>query len=296
MTEIKWNPITFGQLEGLLASQHSISDGMRTKFQARLKNLHRLNYPAQFQSTKGKATLYQARHVIDMALAVEMTQLGLSPERIVGILSVNGFATMMATRAAARYLSEDDLWPDFDGEGEYSSQIPTIFLYFDPSGLADLTDMEPKRFGPDFDMAAESFFYADGQSIEDNLVPWTMADGGGRVSLINVTCITHNIAFEMFADDPKQRRAFYDAIVDENDKLEAWNKNDEAPTNYFFKIIDYNGYLKDAEMMAAMLPESPKYQEMIKTFAGLMLISEQEMGGMFAIAEDYIRKVVDGDT
>lgn len=296
MTEYKWKPITFGQLEGLLASQHSISDGMRTKFQARLKNLHRLHYPSHFQSTKGKATLYRARHVIDMALALEMTQLGLAPERIVGILSVNGFATLMATRAAARHLSEDDVWPAFDGEGEYSSQIPTIFLYFDPSGLADLTDMEPKRFGPDFDMAAESFFYADGQSIEDNLVPWTMADGGGRVSLINVTCITRNIAFEMFADDAQKRQAFYDAIVDENNKLEGWNRNNEVPTNYLLKIIEYNGYLQNGEMMAAMLPESPKYPEMIKTFAGLMLVSEQEMANLFLVAEAYIRRVVDGDT
>ena len=76
--DIAW---TFGELEGVLASVHGIDQTKRTAFQSRLKNFHRLGYPLGFRAVKGKAATYTPLQIIEMALAVEMTQLGLPPER-----------------------------------------------------------------------------------------------------------------------------------------------------------------------------------------------------------------------
>src|SRR5690606_18963885 len=109
----------------------------RTKFQARLKNLHRLGWPPDFQSVKGKASEYNPGAIIDVALAIELTQLGMTPERVVHVLSKNRWATLMAYRLAADALAETAP-VDLDRRRPLADPIAT-FVYFDPAALSALS-------------------------------------------------------------------------------------------------------------------------------------------------------------
>jgi hypothetical protein len=73
--------LSFGQVESVLAALHKIADEKRVTFQTRLKFFQRLGFPEGVNTGKGKAAGYQAHHVLNLALALELLQLGLSGER-----------------------------------------------------------------------------------------------------------------------------------------------------------------------------------------------------------------------
>lgn len=175
--------LNFGALEALLALVHGIADTKRTAFQARLKNFHRLQFPSGFATHKGKASSYGIGHAVEMALAVEMTQLGMPPDRIVRVLDANRYPTFMAVRMAAESLAQTPI--GFDPEKVLETDPLSMFLYFDPAGLSSLmTEDSPVSFQDDF--TDSTFFYGGIGVVRDYLVKWTSGDIN-RLSLINVT-------------------------------------------------------------------------------------------------------------
>jgi hypothetical protein len=125
MADIAW---TFGELEGVLASVHFIDQSKRTAFQSRLKNFHRLGYPLGFKAVKGRAATYTPLQIIEMALAVEMTQLGLPPERASLVLIRNRWPILMAAEMVARELQR---WPAaFSSEKGLSDEVMSMFFIF----------------------------------------------------------------------------------------------------------------------------------------------------------------------
>lgn len=237
MADIAW---TFGELESVLASVHLIDQTKRTAFQSRLKNFHRLGYPPGFRAVKGKAATYTPLQIIEMALAVEMTQLGLPPERASWVLTRNRWPILMATEMVGRELQR---MPDaFSSESGLSDRALSMFLYFDPAALNPLTLHLPAETLPDLDEAANSFFYGGIGIVQEGIAAWT---GGrsARISMINLTAMAGNVAASPFdegsADDLAYRSDFFRQLADGAASVrEEWEGGDEAEGDYVLGLLE----------------------------------------------------------
>lgn len=225
------HPLIFGDVDAILAQKHRIAARNRTKFQARLKNLHRLGWPLKFVSVKGKTSLYDPGALADMALAVELTQLGLTPERVVHVLRANRWPTLMAYRLAADSLV---------GAGADEQGLP-MFLYFDPAALDALT-IEQEMIddtGPeyDWDAASDSFFYGGIGIVRDNIANWTSGDDC-RLSLVNVTALLAASAWSPFPPETPGAEEYFNSHFRwlsnwATESMEAMEGASEAEADYF---------------------------------------------------------------
>lgn len=236
------NPIfwTFGELEAVLAALHGIDQTKRTAFQSRLKNFHRLNYPIGFQATKGKAATYSPLQIIDMALAIEMTQLGLPPERATWVLISNRWPALMAVEMAARGLAENPL--GFDADKGLSDQVLSMFIYFDPAALHPLTLHLPAKVVPDLDEAANSFFYGGIGIVRESIARWT-SGYASRISLINVTAMIGWVAASPYdagsIEDTAYRQQFFRQLADEADSSRSEREGGgQAEADYVIGLLE----------------------------------------------------------
>lgn len=164
MEKKRWK---FAEVESALAEINEIAGVRRTAFQARIKNFHRLGFPPDLETIKGKAALYDAGQVYSLALAVELTQFGLNPERIISVLVSSSFPTTMAARMAC-------------GSRPPSDESLLVYLYFDPSALDPLQEDWTE------DKAEATFFYA-GQGVLRELISEWPEDNSRRLSLLLVS-------------------------------------------------------------------------------------------------------------
>lgn len=245
---------TFGELESVLAHVHDIDQTKRTAFQSRLKNFHRLGYPIAFQATKGRAASYSPCQIAEMALAVEMTQLGLPPERVTLVLGFNLWPTLMAFQIAARYLQETP--EGFNDPREGKTPPHSMFLYFDPAALNSLTLHLPAKILPDLDEASNSFFYGGIGILREGLADWT-SGRSCRLSIINVTAMIDAIAASPFehssAEARDYRLAFFrqlesGALATQRD----WGGCDEAEAEQAGRTLEREA-ISDAEELAERL-------------------------------------------
>lgn len=170
---------TFGQVDALLAGLHDIASERRTQFQARLRNFQRLGIPEGVSAGRGKAALYKPPAVVELALALELAQLGLLPERIIEVYWSNKYSVLMALRDATQILLGHPALPS-DDDG-----TPTpVFIFFDPTALAPLV----KGFGEREDQAAATLYYGGIQLIHANFSK-LMSGSVRRLSFINVTSL-----------------------------------------------------------------------------------------------------------
>ena len=93
--------LRFGELEAGLADINGIPSHQRTAFQARLKNFHRLGFPEGIGKGRGKAVIYTPRELLLMAVAVELTQLGLTPERVIEVIADDELPVWQSVSMAA---------------------------------------------------------------------------------------------------------------------------------------------------------------------------------------------------
>jgi hypothetical protein len=157
-----------------LAHWHQIADDKRTAFQARLKNFHKLNYPPDRSSSKGKPSLYDEGLALQMALALEVTQLGIPPDLAVKMLTENDVVVRMAARQAANeWLAAHE---------ERAAEGRSIYLYFDPSPLASLRKESELQGHLD---PTESFFYGAIADVQNLLQ--SKRRGYERMALVNLT-------------------------------------------------------------------------------------------------------------
>jgi hypothetical protein len=212
--EPNWQ-VTFAELASALAVMHEIVDEKRTAFNSRLKNFHRLKFPIGLETSKGKTATYSVGHVVEMALAVEMTQLGLPPERVVRVLTLNWYPAAMAFSMAARALMER---PEGFHDTEVKENDPlSMFLFFDPAALSTLMiDFDP-AIVPDLDQTSDTFFFGGEGIVTENIVKWT-SGYLSRISLINVTSLLDRLIGtpdEQSAEkNIEARRAFFSGVAD----------------------------------------------------------------------------------
>jgi hypothetical protein len=122
LTTIKFQ---FAQVEQALAGMHRVVDERRTAFQGRIKHYQKqYHFPAGTNTGRGRAATYYVSHAVQLAIALEMNQVGLNPERAARICSNRMSMLQGAVAFASRRILSDDEEP--------------VLIVFDPDVLSDL--------------------------------------------------------------------------------------------------------------------------------------------------------------
>jgi hypothetical protein len=157
----------------LLSHIHKIdSEKHAVAFKGRLQHFQRLKFPEGVNTGKGRPAHYGAGQLIALAVALEMTQLGLPPERAVLTLRSNTAALTSAIRAAVYWASV----PNF-AQG-------SIILTFDPAALSGLRVGGDKR-----DLASETFDYSSWGHFKIRVDQWEKDSPFKRLALINLSAL-----------------------------------------------------------------------------------------------------------
>ena len=173
MKKMFWN---FGKLQSGLARSHRIASSKRPAMNARIKNLHRLGFPRNFASSRGKMSLYACGDIVLVALAIELAQLGIAPDMSVRLIDKNQNSILPAIRVASARLSE-------------ASAVAT-YLIFDPEGLAALSreDDGPSTGG--------AFRWGGPSEIADEL-SGSSPQSADRLSLINLSSMLNRLLADL---------------------------------------------------------------------------------------------------
>lgn len=155
---------------------HSIADEKRSAFSNRLRHLQKLGFPPGTNAGRGRAVAYQTGHAIQLAIVLEMNQVGLSPERAIRLSAQHDARIRSAVHwAATKMMSGDD---------------EPILLFFDPVVLADLRGEEEwDETEATFDVSSQAEFRA---SIGDNTNLRSR-----RYALINVTAVLYELSHRL---------------------------------------------------------------------------------------------------
>src|SRR5262245_21669334 len=77
----------FGAAELVLRSLHGLTEDKKVAFESRLRHLQRLGLTPATRRGKGTRAHYGAGDLLNLALALELIDLGVSPDRVVGALT-----------------------------------------------------------------------------------------------------------------------------------------------------------------------------------------------------------------
>lgn len=119
--------LSYGELEEFIAHLHRVAPEKRTALKGRLKHFQRLSWPAGTNKGKGARVNYGVGQTFSLAVAFEMLQIGLTPERVVEQLRMS--TGLIARGFAAAY--ED-----------YGPHADPIYYIFSPQSLYALRGLE----------------------------------------------------------------------------------------------------------------------------------------------------------
>lgn len=139
----------FGAVEAALAEAHHIASDKRTQFQARLRKFQRMGIPTR---TPGlPPTKFTPFQIVELALAMQLTELGMAPERVVAVHKyVRGVAALAAGRAARESMNIINRVADRLGRKipNLPASVPHTMLLIDPNNLENLTRAEGEQSQP----------------------------------------------------------------------------------------------------------------------------------------------------
>jgi hypothetical protein len=185
--------LTFAQVEKALALTHNIADGRRSAFSSRLKHLQKLKFPPGINTGRGRAATYSVGHLFLLGVALELNQLGLSPERAADVITRNLRQVAEGGLIAARH-------------GPPKGSFPTpVLLYFDPANLSDLMHSVHAE-----DRASRSFHFGELRQAAKEFSGW-MRGGLHRMSFFSLSALLHNLAGYSRGDRP--REDFYRGLL-----------------------------------------------------------------------------------
>lgn len=134
-------------------------------FLGRFQHLQRLRLVQGINPGRGKQAEYRANQVLVIAIAMQLLQLGLSPERAVWIIQQNQDRVRLAISLAVSA-------PD---------KLSAAFLYFDPALLTELGD----RSG-EYDRAEQTFHYAGEGTLREMIDDFLVKGDVPRMAIVNV--------------------------------------------------------------------------------------------------------------
>ena len=135
-----------------------------TAFLGRFQHLQRLRLVEGINPGRGKQAEYRANHVVVIAIAMQLLQLGLTPERAVRIIKDNQDRVRLSISLAVN--SPDTLAP--------------AFIYFDPALLTELGGADGG------DRAEETFHYAGQGTLKEAIGSFLIEGDVPRLAIVNV--------------------------------------------------------------------------------------------------------------
>jgi hypothetical protein len=170
--------MAFSGLEALLADLHEIASDKRMAFQGRLKNLLKIGMLQAARKGRGKAATYGAGDLVEMALALELIQIGLPPERAWQLLLENRQHMFASTQRSVEALREN---------GE------VVFLFFAQTALGQLSNRPSDESNPPVEVGGAAYIQR-------------VIKKRRRLSLLNVTELIMEIASRF---QPEHRDELY---------------------------------------------------------------------------------------
>lgn len=211
--------LSYAQVVALLADRHDVDDSSMVAFRGRLQHFQRLGFPAGINTGRGRSAAYSFGQLVQLSLAVELIQLGLTPEKAVSVLRSNQFAVFQSVSSAVENESE---W--FRKENDY-------WLGYAPSAMS--TAFNKARGEPSEE---EQTFFFGGTSVIIQLLYSMQGTGQSRLALIHLSGVLRHIGswwvgmtqcsqadmIESINDWlAEQRRLFDEAPDDEPDQVGA---------------------------------------------------------------------------
>ncbi len=123
----------FSDVESVLVHLNRVADGKRVAFRARLKHFQRLGFPEGVNTGTGRRATYGVRHLFQLVIAMEFTQSGMSPQRVVK--TINGNWSHIETQILAA-LSTPEMYELFIPPLTSGERV----LIVSPEALKDLTE------------------------------------------------------------------------------------------------------------------------------------------------------------
>ena len=183
----------FSHVEQALAAMHQVGSLRRSAFQGRLKHYQRNEFPPGVNTGRGRAAVYHVEHALKLAIALEFNEMGLNPERAIGLVTGEGKQVRAALLEGVKSVLAEDQFP--------------VFLYFDPAALSDLRDpTEP-------DEAAATLSVAPVGQLRRHFDDWAQSYFR-RTALINVTELTSELAHRLAEAREVREPAVFEAMLE----------------------------------------------------------------------------------
>lgn len=130
--------LAYGEVELILSQMNEVQPRQLGAFRSRLRHLQKLGFPPGINTGKGRPAVYGAGQIMLLALALELIQLGVTPDRAAGLLRDKRDSVAGATALAMRRIGKEAVFLVVDpvvlGSGEM------IFGHFTLTKLHSLLD------------------------------------------------------------------------------------------------------------------------------------------------------------
>lgn len=186
---------SYKAVESLLADLHDVSPKRLPALRARLKHLKRLGFPAGVNTGRGRPADYNAASVLQLMLALELVEIGLTPERAINLIRHFGFVVVQAAFHGSKHLLRTRMEEDDD-----------FFFSLDPKALAVLT--EPESSGEDDDPVLASVSWDFSGTVLQTL------DQGRRRAFVNVTKMLIAASRHLEREGVSTRESFSDGLLE----------------------------------------------------------------------------------
>lgn len=140
--------LTYKQAFDFLKFAHLIPDDRQVALRGRLQRLQKLGFPKGTNTGKGRAAQYGPEQLVWLAVAFELLEIGLTPERAANVVQRNADRIREATGAAVK--------TQFDGDKG------TVMLVLDPEAL--FVPDSPQSLG---DAAVVTFKYLHSSDLAE---------------------------------------------------------------------------------------------------------------------------------
>jgi hypothetical protein len=182
--------LRFGEVEHALQGMHDVASVKASGFRARLRHLKRAGLRTGASAPGRKANLAIGDAVM-IALAVELGQIGNTPERSAEILHAN--LDQVRSAVATANAAEQSASP--------------IILYFFPESWADLSNGNVEG---EADKAASTFGWTNAVDLAARL-PGFFDAGSSRIAMINLSDVLLHLVTALAP--PERRAALRDEIA-----------------------------------------------------------------------------------
>lgn len=190
--------LSYGEVFSLFAHMHQVALSKHTAFRGRLQHFQKLGFPEGVNTGRGRPAEYGPEAVASLAFALELTQMGLNPERAIALMNGHKWHIRNAFGLASRDLSRSGHDP--------------VFVYFDPLALASFSGVDLKeRAGGSLSVATWSVLKRD---IDKRVGFWR------RLALVNVSTLVVDLTGAV-AQDLKvaTQRDFKAALIEWSERL-----------------------------------------------------------------------------